>query len=62
MQVFEFGQGQGVVGANPGWFALMDGDECFRQSLVLMLTRDLLQPIIQFLAATAERLPIMAPS
>lgn len=41
MLVFEFGQGQRVAAADMGWFLSTDGDEGFRQSLVLMLARDL---------------------
>ena len=62
MPVFEFGQGQRVVAADAGRLVLTDGDEGFRQPLVLMLARNLPQPVVQFLAATVEPLPVMAPS
>ena len=62
MPVLEFCQRQRVIAADAGWRVLANGDEGFRQPLVLMLARDLPQPVIQLLAAAVESPPVMIPS
>ena len=62
MTVFEFGQRQRVVAADTHRRFFADGDKALRQPLVLMLAGDLSQPVVQFLAAAVETLPVMASS
>ena len=62
MAVFEFGERQGVIAENTIRRVLADGDESLRQALVLMLAGNFPQPVVQFLTATIETLPVMAPS
>jgi hypothetical protein len=62
MAVFEFGKRQRVETADASGILLADGDEGLRQTLVLMLTGDLPQPVVQLQATAVEALPVMAPS
>jgi len=61
MPVLEFRQRQRVIAADAAWLFFANGDEGFRQPLVLVLTGDLPQPVVQFLAAAVESLPVMIP-
>lgn len=62
MSVFEFGERQRVIAADASGLSLTDGDEGLRQPLVLVLAGDPPQPVVHFLAAAVEGLPVMVPS
>ena len=62
MLVFELGKCECIVATDSRWLFFAYGNKGFRQPLVLMLARDLPQPVVQLLAAAVEPLPVMVPS
>ena len=61
MAALESGQRQGVIAMDASRRVLAGGDEGLRQPLILVLAGNLSQPVVQFLPATVELLPVMAP-